>query len=58
MSYNARIRGAAAPLPNEPILLGLAHRRTVAIANGTMAAAVGLGPQLWIPGWELWIVGH
>ncbi|MCS8126251.1 VirB3 family type IV secretion system protein, partial [Pseudomonas aeruginosa] len=33
----------------EPILLGGAPR-TVAIANGTLAAAVGLGLQLWIPG--------
>ncbi|MCB2068815.1 MAG: VirB3 family type IV secretion system protein, partial [Ottowia sp.] len=31
----------------EPILLGGAPR-TVAIANGTLAAAVGLGLQLWI----------
>ena len=30
----------------EPILLGGAPR-TVAIANGTLAAAVGLGLQLW-----------
>ena len=30
----------------------------VAIANGTLAAAVGLGLQLWLPGLVLWIVGH
>ena len=41
----------------EPILLGGAPR-TVAIANGTLAAAVGLGLQLWIPGMLLWLVGH
>ncbi|MBP6892943.1 MAG: VirB3 family type IV secretion system protein [Pseudacidovorax sp.] len=41
----------------EPILLGGAPR-TVAIANGTLAAAVGLGLQLWIPGAVLWAVGH
>ena len=41
----------------EPILLGGAPR-TVAIANGTLAAAVGLGLQLWIPGLVLWIAGH
>jgi type IV secretory pathway TrbD component len=41
----------------EPILLGGAPR-TVAIANGTLAAAVGLGLQLWLPGLVLWIVGH
>ena len=39
------------------ILMGGAPR-TVAIANGTLAAAVGLGLQLWIPGIVLWIVGH
>jgi type IV secretion system protein VirB3 len=41
----------------EPILLGGAPR-TVVIANGTLAAAVGLGLQLWLPGPALWIVGH
>ncbi len=30
----------------------------MAIANGTLAAAVGLGLQLWIPGVVLWIAGH
>lgn len=41
----------------EPILMGGAPR-TVAITNGTLAAAVGLGLQLWIPGLVLWIAGH
>lgn len=41
----------------EPILMGGAPR-TVAIANGTLAAAVGLGLQLWLPGVALWMVGH
>ncbi|MNU98433.1 Type IV secretory pathway, VirB3-like protein [compost metagenome] len=41
----------------EPILMGGAPR-TVAITNGTLAAAVGLGLQLWIPGLLLWIAGH
>lgn len=41
----------------EPILLGGAPR-TVAIANGTLAAAIGLGLHLWIPGLVLWLVGH
>jgi type IV secretion system protein VirB3 len=41
----------------EPILLGGAPR-TVAIAHGTLAAAVGHGLQLWLPGMVLWIVGH
>ncbi len=41
----------------EPILLGGAPR-AVAIANGTLAAAVGIGLQLWLPGIALWIVLH
>ena len=41
----------------EPILMGGAPR-TVAISNGTLAAAVGLGLQLWLPGIALWIFGH
>ena len=41
----------------EPILMGGAPR-TVAIANGTLAAAIGLGLQLWIPGIALWLIGH
>ena len=28
------------------------------LTNGTLAAAVGLGLQLWIPGVVLWIAGH
>ncbi|MFT6672887.1 MAG: type IV secretion system protein VirB3 [Afipia broomeae] len=42
---------------SDPILLGGAPR-TVAIANGTLAAAIGLGLRLWIPGLLLWAVGH
>jgi len=41
----------------EPILLGGAPR-TIAIAVGTLAAAIGLGLQLWIAGGVLWAVGH
>ena len=41
----------------EPILLGGAPR-TIAIANGTLAAAVGLGLRLWAVGIGLWLVGH
>ena len=41
----------------EPILLGGAPR-TVAVANGTLSAAMGLGLQLWLPGIALWLVGH
>ena len=42
---------------SEPILLGGAPR-TVAIANGTLAAAVGLGLQLWMAGVVIWAIGH
>lgn len=41
----------------EPILLGGAPR-AVAILNGTLAAAVGLGLRLWIAGLILWVIGH
>ena len=41
----------------EPILMGGAPR-TVAIVNGTLAAALGLGLQLWVAGIVVWIVGH
>jgi len=41
----------------EPILLGGAPR-AVAIINGTLAAAVGLGLRLWVVGGAIWLVGH
>ncbi|MBL6612467.1 MAG: VirB3 family type IV secretion system protein [Reyranella sp.] len=41
----------------EPILLGGAPR-SVAILNGTLAAAVGVGLRLWIAGLLLWLIGH
>jgi type IV secretion system protein VirB3 len=41
----------------EPIFLGGAPR-PVAIGIGTIAAALGLGLQLWIAGAVLWVVGH
>ncbi len=41
----------------EPILLAGAPR-SVAIVNGTLAAAIGLGLRLWIAGLVLWAVGH
>lgn len=37
----------------EPILLGGAPR-AVAIANGTLAAAVSLGLRLWLVGLAMW----
>lgn len=41
----------------EPILLAGAPR-SLAILNGTLAAAVGLGLRLWFIGLLLWLVGH
>lgn len=41
----------------EPILLGGAPRG-IAILNGTLAAAMGLGLQQWIAGLLLWLAGH
>lgn len=40
-----------------PILLGGAPRG-LAIVNGTLAAALGLGLQQWLAGLALWAVGH
>lgn len=54
------VPGFSAPVHRalvEPILIGGAPR-TVAIANGTFAAAIGLGLQLWLVGIGLWLVGH
>lgn len=41
----------------EPILLGGAPR-SLAIVNGTLAGAVGLGLRLWVVGLAIWAVGH
>ena len=41
----------------EPILLGGAPR-SLAILNGTIAAALGLGLRQWIAGLILWALGH
>ncbi len=41
----------------ESILLGGAPR-SVAIVNGTLAAAIGIGLQVWIVGIGVGVVGH
>ncbi|TJW07119.1 MAG: conjugal transfer protein [Mesorhizobium sp.] len=54
------IRGFFTPVHRaltEPILVGGAPR-AVAIANGTLAGAVGLGLRLWIAGLVIWAIGH
>ncbi len=57
---DANIAGFYAPVHRaltDPILLGGAPR-AVAIANGTLAAAIALGLRLWIPGLVIWVLGH
>lgn len=51
--FEAPIHGAL----GQPILLGGAPRG-IAILNGTLAAAIGLGLQAWLAGLLFWIVGH
>ena len=41
----------------EPILLG-GIPRGIAIALGTLAAAIGLGLQLWLAGIGVYVLGH
>lgn len=56
----AHVEGFEVPLHRaltEPILLAGAPR-TIAIVNGTLAAAIGLGLQQWIAGLLLWLIGH
>jgi type IV secretion system protein TrbD len=60
MGDGQHIDGFEAPLHRalvEPILLGGAPRG-IAIVNGTLAAALGLGLQQWIAGLVVWAVGH
>ena len=42
---------------SEPILLGGAPR-ALAILNGTLAGAIGLGLRLWLIGLAVWALGH
>jgi type IV secretion system protein VirB3 len=54
------IKGFSAPVHRsltEPILIGGAPR-SVAILNGTLSAALGLGLRLWFFGLLLWVVCH
>ena len=52
--------GFAAPVHralSEPILLAGAPR-ALAIVNGTVAAAIGIGLRLWIAGVVMAVIGH
>ena len=42
---------------SEPILLGGAPR-AIAIMNGTLAGALGLGLRLWLAGIVIWLRRH
>ncbi|SJZ60736.1 type IV secretion system protein VirB3 [Enhydrobacter aerosaccus] len=56
----AEVPGFSVPVHRaltEHILLGGAPR-SIAILNGTLAAALGLGLRLWLVGLGLWAVGH
>ena len=60
MDSGEPIAGYYAPVHRaltEQILLGGAPR-AVAIANGTLAGAVGLGLRLWLAGVVIWAIGH
>lgn len=60
MAGETEIPGFISPVHRaltEPILLGGAPR-TLAIINGTLAAAIGLGLRLWVVGLVVWLVGH
>ena len=60
MTSGQHIEGFEAPIHRalvEPILLGGAPR-AVAILNGTLAAALGLGLQQWVAGLLVWAFGH
>lgn len=60
MEVGEPIPGYMAPVHRaltEPILLGGAPR-AVAIANGTLAGAIGLGLRLWLAGLAIWAIGH
>jgi type IV secretion system protein VirB3 len=56
----SHIEGYEAPIHaslGQAILLGGAPRG-IAIVNGTIAAAVGLGLQQWLVGIAIWAIGH
>ena len=60
MDTGEPIAGYHAPVHRaltDQIQLGGAPR-AVAIANGTLAGAVGLGIRLWLAGLVIWVIGH
>ncbi len=60
MNGGSHIEGFEVPIHGSlgaPIQLGGAPRG-IAILNGTLAAAVGLGLQMWFAGLLIWAAGH
>jgi type IV secretory pathway TrbD component len=60
LDHAAEVPGFSVPVRRsltEPILLGGAPR-AIAIMNGTLAGAVGLGLRLWLVGLAIWAIGH
>ncbi|MBR2172075.1 VirB3 family type IV secretion system protein [Sphingopyxis sp.] len=60
MESQGEVSGFFAPVHRalaEPILLGGAPR-SLAIVNGTLAGAIGLGLRLWIAGLAIRAIGH
>ncbi|RWQ75669.1 MAG: conjugal transfer protein [Mesorhizobium sp.] len=60
LDHGGDVPGFTAPVHRaltDHILLGGAPR-SVAILNGTLAAALGLGLRLWLVGLMLWAIGH
>ena len=58
--HHGELAGFSVPVHRaltEHILLGGAPR-SLAILNGTLAAALGLGLRLWLVGLGLWALGH
>ncbi len=57
---DAAVEGYEVPLHQaltQPLLLGGAPRG-LALLNGTLAAALGLGLHMWLPALVLWVTGH
>src|SRR3546814_12641456 len=59
-NHTGEVPGFAVPFHRaltEHVLLGGAPR-AIAIVNGTLAAALGLGLRLWLVGLAVWATGH
>ena len=57
VDQGGEVPGFTVPVHRAPILLAGAPR-AIAILNGTLAGAVGLGLRLWLVGILIWAIGH